>query len=44
MNEKVLVIDIGGTYIKYGLMDNTFKITNQSKIVTSHESQEAFLQ
>lgn len=42
MNGKVLVIDIGGTYIKYGLIDDSFKITDQSKIATPHKSQEAF--
>ncbi|MFR2063077.1 MAG: ROK family protein [Streptococcus sp.] len=30
----ILAIDIGGTFIKFGLVDNDFKISNQSKVST----------
>ena len=28
----ILTIDVGGTYIKYGLIDNQLNITNKDKI------------
>lgn len=30
----ILAIDIGGTFIKFGLVDNDFRISNQSKVPT----------
>ena len=30
----ILAIDIGGTFIKFGLVDNDFRISNQSKVQT----------
>lgn len=30
----ILAIDIGGTFIKFGLVDDDFKISNQSKVPT----------
>ena len=30
----ILAIDIGGTFIKFGLVDDDFKISNQSKVST----------
>lgn len=30
----ILAIDIGGTFIKFGLVDDNFRITNQSKVPT----------
>jgi len=30
----ILAIDIGGTFIKFGLVDDNFNITNQSKVPT----------
>ena len=37
---KLLVIDIGGTFIKYGIYNvDKFKLTNKGKILTPHENQ-----
>ena len=44
MKEKVLVIDVGGTFIKYGLIDEQCHLTQTSKIKTPYESQEHFLE
>ena len=44
MKEKVLVIDVGGTFIKYGLIDEQCRLTQTSKIKTPYESQEHFLE
>ncbi len=30
----ILAIDIGGTFIKFGLVDDDFRISNQSKVPT----------
>ncbi|MFQ7799721.1 MAG: hypothetical protein ACLRHW_09160 [Coprobacillus cateniformis] len=43
MEKKVLVIDVGGTFIKYGLIDEECQLTKTSKIKTPYESQEHFL-
>ena len=43
MEKKVLVIDVGGTFIKYGLIDEECHLTKTSKIKTPYESQEHFL-
>ena len=42
MEKKVLVIDVGGTFIKYGLIDEECQLTKTSKIKTPYESQEHF--
>ena len=42
MEKKVLVIDVGGTFIKYGLIDEECHLTKTSKIKTPYESQEHF--
>ena len=44
MEEKVLVIDVGGTFIKYGLIDEQCHLTQTSKIKTPYQSQEHFLE
>ena len=43
MKDQVLVIDVGGTFIKYGLIDDQCHLTQTSKIKTPYESQEHFL-
>lgn len=30
----IVAIDIGGTFVKFGLVDDNFNITNQSKVST----------
>ena len=30
----IVAIDIGGTFVKFGLVDDNFNITNQSKVPT----------
>ena len=42
--KKVLAIDIGGTYIKYGLIDQNMNITNHGKVPTPHDSKESVLE
>lgn len=37
MEKKVLVIDVGGTFIKYGLIDEECQLTKTSKIKTPYE-------
>ena len=44
MKDQVLVIDVGGTFIKYGLIDEQCHLTQKSKIKTPYESQEHFLE
>lgn len=44
MKDQVLVIDVGGTFIKYGLIDEQCHLTQTSKIKTPYESQEHFLE
>ena len=44
MERKVLVIDVGGSYIKYGLIDKECKISNKGKLKTPYLSQEHFLE
>lgn len=39
----ILTIDIGGTSIKYGLVDSQGKITNQDKITTNNEDYSIFI-
>ena len=39
----ILTIDVGGTYIKYGLIDNQLNITNKDKIKTPYHNKEDFL-
>lgn len=43
MMKKVLVIDIGGTFIKYGLIDTSYQLTCQGKVSTPYENKEHFL-
>ena len=43
MEEKVLVIDVGGTFIKYALIDEQCHLTKNAKIKTPYESKEHFL-
>ena len=39
----ILTIDVGGTYIKYGLIDNQLNITNKDKIKTIVKNREVNL-
>lgn len=41
---KILVIDIGGTFIKYAIMDDEAKIYHKGKVCTPHESLDVFIQ
>ena len=41
---KILVIDVGGTFIKYAVMNETAEIFERGKIPTPLESHEEFLQ
>ncbi|WP_296879390.1 ROK family protein, partial [Thomasclavelia sp.] len=43
MEKKVLVIDVGGTFIKYGLINKKCQLTKKGKIKTPYESKEHFL-
>lgn len=43
MERKVLVIDVGGTFIKYALIDEKCHLTQNAKIKTPYESKEHFL-
>lgn len=40
---KVLVIDIGGTYIKYALMDESFTINHKNKVKTPKDSKDSLI-
>lgn len=44
MKEKTLTIDIGGTFIKYGLIDENCQLSQLSKIKTPYLNQEDFLE
>lgn len=41
--DKVLTIDVGGTFIKYGLIDDKCQLTHTSKLKTPYESQDYFI-
>ena len=43
MNEGILAIDVGGTDIKYALMDRERKIYEQGKVPTPHDGLEDYL-
>lgn len=43
MNQKTLTIDIGGTFIKTGLIDKKCQLSHTTKIPTPYKSQEDFL-
>lgn len=42
--KKVLAIDIGGTFIKYGLVDTSYQLSCQGKVSTPYESKEHFIE
>ena len=41
---KTAVLDIGGSFIKYGQMDDVLAITGRGKVPTPMDGKEAFLQ
>lgn len=42
MEEKTIVIDMGGTFIKYGLIDAKYQITKKNKIATPRDVDKLF--
>lgn len=41
--KSVLAIDIGGTFIKYGLIHENYRISNKGKVKTPNTTTEDFL-
>lgn len=41
--KSVLAIDIGGTFIKYGLIHENYQISNKGKVKTPNTTTEDFL-
>lgn len=42
--KKILTFDVGGTFIKYGLIDDNFEISSKGKIKTPYDSTDCFLE
>ena len=43
MNKKYLCIDVGGTSIKYGIMDTDLNLSSKGSIATPYDGVEAYL-